>query len=52
VNRTIVCTLKLTIIEVKDVGDESSSRHMCMQNFGWRSIGKLACPENMAETGR
>jgi len=51
VNGTVVCTLKLTIIVVKDVVDESLSRHMCMQNFGWRSIGKLACPENMTETG-
>jgi len=47
-----MCTLKLTIIEVKDGVDESLSRQMCMQNFGWRSLGKLTCLENMAETGR
>jgi len=39
-----MCTLKLTVIEVKDVVDESLSRQMCLQNFGWRFKGKLACP--------
>jgi len=52
VSRTIMCTFKLTVTEVKDVVDESLSRQMCMQNFGWRYVGKLACPENVAETGR
>lgn len=46
-----MCTSKLTVIEVKDVVDESLSRQMCMQSFGWRYVRKLACPENMAETG-
>jgi hypothetical protein len=47
-----MCTLKFTIIVVKDAVDESLSRQMYIQNFGWRSTGKLACPKNMAETGR